>query len=68
MKHKVECTHIVSQLLNIKKYKDYPIIESDGKMYIEVNSKSEKTCITEMEHDMHRALWWYGQLIIETSK
>lgn len=68
MKYKVECTHIVSQLQNIKKYKNYPIIESDGKMYIEVNSEREKTYITEMQFEMHRALWWYGQLIIETTK
>lgn len=68
MKYKVECTHIISQLLNIKKYENYKITEIDGRHYIEVFDKMEYLYIKEMELNMHRALWWYRDLIEATSK
>ena len=68
MKYKVECTHIVSQLLNIKKYEYNKITEIDGRHYIEVYNKMEYLYIKEMELNMARALWWYRDLIEETSK
>lgn len=68
MKYKAECTHILSQLLNIKKYTTKDIYQEGDKWYIEVFSKTEYLYIKEMELDMGRALWWYKNLIKETSK
>lgn len=67
MKYKVTCTHIISQLRNVKKYANTPIEQKDGKCYIEVTSIIEATCIKEMELKMSIALWWYETLIQETS-
>lgn len=68
MKYKVECTHIISQLLNIKKYAIGHIYQDGDKWYIEVFNKKEYLYIKEMELEMGRALWWYKNLIEETSK
>lgn len=68
MKYKVECTHILSHLLNISKYTTKDIHQDGDKWYIEVFSKTEYLYIKEMELDMGRALWWYNNLIKETSK
>lgn len=67
MKYKVECTHIVSQLLNIKKYAKGYIYQDGDKWYIEVDEKFEYNFISEMETHMKRALWWYRNLIREIS-
>lgn len=68
MKYKVECTHIISHLLNIKKYTTKDIHQEGDKWYIEVFNKMEYLYIKEMDLNMSRALWWYKNLIEETSK
>lgn len=68
MKYKVECTHIVSQLLNIKKYENYPLHASNGQVYIEVDEIAEYLAIYGMELNMSAALSFYRDLIKETSK
>lgn len=35
-KYNAKCTHIVSQLKNIKKYENYPLHAFEGDVYIEV--------------------------------
>lgn len=67
-KYKVECTHIVSQLLNIKKYATGHIYQDGLKWYITVDSKLERMYISEMQNHMNKAHWWYKNLIEETSK
>lgn len=68
MKYKVECTHIVSQLLNIKKYASGHIYQDGLLWYIKVDERLEYLFISEMENHMKRALWWYRNLVKETSK
>jgi len=68
MKYKVECTHIISQLLNIKKYTTKDIYQKDGKWYIDVDNVIEHLYISNMERHMCEAIWWYRSLIEETSK
>lgn len=68
MSYNVKCTHIISQLKNIKKYESYPLHASKGEVYIEVYDITEYTCIHGMELNMSRALQWYKNLIEETSK
>ena len=68
MKKKVECTHIISQLRNIKKYKDAEFETKDGRTYIRVDEKWEFYGIAQLEFYTQRALWWYKNLIEETSK
>lgn len=68
MSYNVKCTHIVSQLKNIKKYENYPLHANKGEVYIEVYDKTEYMMIREMELNMGRALWYYQTLIEETSK
>lgn len=68
MSYNVECTHIVSQLKNIKKYENYPLHASNGQVYIEVYDITEYTCIHGMEAHMSAALSYYRDLIEETSK
>ena len=68
MKYNVECTHIVSQLKNIKKYEDYPFSTSKGEVYIEVYEFAEYLAIYSMELHMSTALSFYRDLIKATSK
>lgn len=68
MKYKVECTHIISHLLNIKKYTTKDIHQEGDKWYIEVFDNLEHLYIKEMEQNMCRALWLYRDLIEITSK
>lgn len=67
-KYRVECTHIISQLLNIEKYTTKDIHQDGDKWYIEVSNNMEYMYIYEMEMHMSSALYWYRELIKETSK
>ena len=68
MKYRVKCTHIISQLKNIKKYENYPLHASKGEVYIEVYETAEYLAIYGMELNMSVALSFYRDLIEETSK
>lgn len=68
MSYNVKCTHIISQLKNIKKYENYPLHTSDGEVYIEVYEQAEYIAIHFMEQHMSTALSFYRDLIEATSK
>lgn len=68
MGKEVKCTHIVSQLKNIKKYEGYTFRTSKGEVFIEVYDSKEGLAIYGMETHMNAALLYYKDLIELTSK
>ena len=68
MKKEVKCTHIVSQLKNIKKYEGYTFRASRGEVFMEVYILTEYLAIFGMETHMSIALSYYRDLIEVTSK
>lgn len=68
MGKEVKCTHIVSQLKNIKKYEGYTFRASRGEVFIEVYDLNECLAILGMETHMNIALSYYEDLIKLASK
>lgn len=67
MNYPVKCTHCMSLLLNLKKYRFANYYKNCGQWYIDVQDETELTYISQLEWYQEGSFRMYNELVKITS-
>lgn len=63
MKYKASCTHCLSLLKNMTRYKTTPIYKTEEIMFIDVKTEEEKSLIDLLDYYQMQAIETYTKLL-----